>query len=328
MSRLFRFRVILGFAAIYLIWGSTYLAIRLGVETMPPFFLAGVRFLVGGLWLYAWARARGAEAPRKSHWKPAVVLGLLMPLGGTGLVTWAETVVPSGLAALLVAPVPMWVVLADWLRPRGTRPTILVIVGLILGFTAVTLLINPTNIGGFNELDKLGAFTIVVASLSWAIGSVYSRYCRQPSSKLLGVSMQMIAGSAGLIILSILTGEFARLDMSAMSLNSWLALGYLISAGNVAYAAYIWLFSVSTPAKVATYAYVNPIIALILGYVIAGEALSVWSLGCSAIVIASVMMIIMTKATAADSDARVGPLEQEQLIRPRQPVTEIARPER
>ncbi len=324
MSWLFKSKIVLGFAAIYLIWGSTYLAIRVGVETMPPFFLAGVRFLVGGLWLYIWARARGAEAPRKSHWKPAVVLGLLMPLGGTGLVTWAETVVPSGLAALLVAPVPMWVVLADWLRPNGARPAILVIAGLVLGFAGVVLLINPTNLGGFNEVDKFGAVMIVVASLSWAVGSVYSRHCHQPSSRVIGASMNMLTGGIALVLMSAMTGEFSTIDLISVSMSSWLSLGYLTFAGTAAYAAYIWLFSVSTPAKVATYAYVNPIIALILGYVIAGEALSVWSLGCSAIVIASVMMIIMTKASTADSDAAIRTIEQEQLT-PSRHMTETAR---
>ncbi|UCD64001.1 MAG: EamA family transporter [Candidatus Zixiibacteriota bacterium] len=308
-------KIILGFAAIYVIWGSTYLAIRFGVETIPPFLMAGVRFIIGGGLLYGFVRARGVPAPQRSHWKPALIMGLLMPAGGTGLVTWAETLVPSGLTALLVATAPMWIVLADWLRPKGTRPTVMVVAGLFLGLAGMSLLINPTDIGGFNEVNKLGAVVIIIAALSWSVGSVYSRYAHQPRSKLLGVAMQMIAGGGGLVLVSLLVGELGSFEHTAVSLKSLLALGYLISLGSLAFVAYIWLLAESTPARAATYAYVNPIIALVLGAVLAGETLSVWTLGCSAIVITSVIMIITARTRAGETEiTRASP-------RPVQPVS-------
>jgi len=296
-----KLKLAIGFAAVYLIWGSTYLAIRFGVETMPPFMMASVRFLVSGFAIYALMRSRGVEAPSRSHWGPALILGILMPVGGTGLVTWAETVVPSGLTALLVATAPMWIVLADWVRPRGTRPTLPVVAGLVLGFAGIALLINPTDIGGLSEVDKLGAMVVVFATVSWAAGSIYSRHAPQPASKTLGVSMQMIAGGMGLMLVSLLSGELTGFNFAIVSTKSWLALGYLISFGSTAFVVYVWLLSASTPAKAATYAYVNPIVALALGSLAAGEALSGWTLACAAIVIAAVVIIISAKGRAKQS---------------------------
>ena len=168
--------VVAGFAAIYLIWGSTYLAIRLGVADIPPFLMAGVRFLIGGIAFISWAQYRGAKLPTARDWITTGIIGVLMAVGGNGLVTWAEQTVPSGLAALLVSMVPFWVVIADWLRPRGHRPRMLVVFGVVLGFRGVSLLINPADIAGARELDLVGAGAIVLASMLWASGSVYSRY--------------------------------------------------------------------------------------------------------------------------------------------------------
>jgi drug/metabolite transporter (DMT)-like permease len=290
-----KYKIILGFTAVYLIWGSTYLAIRFGVETIPPFMLAGIRFLTGGLLLYAWMRLRGAERPSPALWLPAVIIGLLMPAGGTGLITWAEKTVPSGLTALLVATAPMWIILVDWFRPSGTKPTLLVVVGLIIGFTGVALLINPTDIGRPAEINKLGAFVIIIATLSWAIGSIYSRHARQPRSKVLATGMQMITGGLGCILISVLSGEGTAFDPYAVSLKSLLALGYLISMGSIAFVAYVWLLSATTAARVSTYAYVNPVIALFLGSLIAGEILTYWTLGCSAMIIIAVITIIIAR---------------------------------
>ncbi|MDH3891203.1 MAG: EamA family transporter [candidate division Zixibacteria bacterium] len=299
MSEHMKFKIALGFAAIYIIWGSTYLAIRLGVGSIPPFMMAGIRFMVGGLIMYTWMRARGVAAPSPKHWWTASVIGTLLAAGGTGLVTWAETTVPSGLTALLVAMVPMWIVLVDWLRPNGIKPRRLVVAGLGLGFFGVALLINPTDIGGVGEIDKFGALLIVLATMSWAIGSVYSRHAEQPSSKLLGASMQMLVGGGVLLLASALTGEFNSYDVGATTLESWMALTYLITVGSGAFAVYIWLIGASTPSKVATYAFVNPVIALVLGALVAGEALSGWTFFCSVIVILAVFMIIRSKARAA-----------------------------
>lgn len=295
MPKDFKLRLIIGFAAVYLIWGSTYLAIRFAVETIPPFMMASMRFLVSGLVLYAVMRLGGTAAPDRSHWRPAVILGILMPVGGTGLVSWAETVVPSGLTALLVAAAPLWIVLADWVRPGGTRPTLMVVTGLVMGFAGITLLINPADIGGYNEVHKFGALVVVIATVSWAAGSVYSRHAPQPTSKTLGVSMQMISGGIGLLMVSLLMGEFSGFGASAVSAKSWLALGYQIILGSTAFVVYVWLLSASTPAKAATYAYVNPVVALALGSVAAGEALSGWTVACAAVVVVAVVIIISAR---------------------------------
>ncbi len=288
-------KIILGFATIYLVWGSTYLAIRLGVETMPPFLMAGGRFIIGGLMLYGWARFNGIAKPKPAHLLPALILGFLMPLGGAGMVTWAETLISSGLAALLVAMVPLWIALIDWLRPGGSRPQTMTTIGLYLGFIGMALLILPSISGQLSDVNPIGALIIVGSSLSWAIGSIYSKQARQPKSKTLGTGMQMLAGGVGLMIASGLTGEFQQLDLSAISLISWASFTYLALIGSVTFAVYIWLLSKTSASKVATYAYVNPIIAMILGAMFAGESFSAWTLFCSVIVIGAVVLVIMSK---------------------------------
>ncbi len=293
-----RLNIILGFAAIYIIWGSTYLALRWGVDTIPPFILAGVRFLMGGGLLYWWAIARGAEKPHKKHWLTTGVIGLLLTVSGVGLVTWAEKTVPSGITALMIAMVPMWIVLIDWLRPNGTRPAWIAILGVLLGFGGVAFLINPTNIGGLSEIDSLGAFLIAVACFSWALGSVYSRYATQPKSQSLSAGMQMITGGVVLLLLALLKGEYSEIELAEVSAKSVWSLVYLLTIGSFVYAVYIWLMKASTPARVSTYAYVNPIIALFLGSILAGEELSSWALGCSTVIIFAVVLIISAKARA------------------------------
>lgn len=298
MSRSVRWSIIAGFATIYTIWGSTYLAIRLGVDTIPPFLMAGARFTLGGLLLYTWVRSRGAARPKPIHWLTAGVLGLLMAAGANGLVTYAETTVPSGIAALIVAMVPMWIVLFDWISPGGMRPTLLIVAGLVLGFLGVTLLINPTEAGDLSQFDKAGALLVVLATIMWASGSIYSRHAIQPESKMLGASMQMITGGIMLFVISGVAGEYHAFDISAVTLSSTLAWAYLTTFGSFAYAVYIWLLKASTPAKVATYAYVNPVIALILGSVIAGEALTSWIAGCSVITLIGVGLIVTGRKRA------------------------------
>jgi len=290
-----RFKIIISFAAIYLIWGSTYLAIRMGVETIPPFMLAGLRFLAAGMGFYALMRFRGTPRPTRTQWKSAAIIGAMLAGGGTGLVSWAEVTVPSGLTALLVAMVPMWIVLVDWLRPRGIRPSMPVVVGLLLGFAGVVFLINPSSIGGAGEINQFGAMLIVLATISWAVGSVYSRQADQPESKMLGTGMQMIAGGALLLVASILSGETTQFDFGAVTAKSWLALIYLTTMGSVGFAAYVWLLRTTAVAKVATYAYVNPVIALMLGSLLAGELISMRTLLASTIILLAVIMIISAK---------------------------------
>ena len=287
-----RVSLVTAFAAVYLIWGSTYLAIRWGVAEIPPFLMAGGRFLGAGLVFVALAVHRGAARPTARDWLTTGLIGLLMAAGGNGLVSWALQRVPSGIGALLVSMVPFWVTLADWLRPGGARPPGHVILGLALGFTGVALLVNPTDVAGARALDAVGAGTIVVASLLWAAGSVYSRYAPQPASHWLSSGMQMLGGGAVLMAMSATTGELAGLDWSTVSPAAFGAWVYVAAFGSVAYGCYLWLLKASTPAKAATYAYVNPVIALVLGYLLAGEALSLWSLGCSAVVVAGVLLVV------------------------------------
>lgn len=292
MSRPSRTALVAAFAAVYLIWGSTYLAIRWGVAEIPPFLMAGVRFLTAGSIFVAWAAHRGAARPTGRDWLATGLIGLLMAAGGNGLVSWALQRVPSGIGALLVAMVPFWIALADWLRPRGARPSGRVMLGLALGFGGVALLVNPADIAGTRTLDLIGAGAIVVASLLWAAGSVYSRYAPQPAAQSLSSGMQMLSGGAVLIGISVALGEPAGLDWSTVSPSAIGAWFYVAAFGSVAYGCYLWLLKASTPTKVATYAYVNPVIALLLGYLLADETLSLWSLGCSTVVVVGVLLVV------------------------------------
>ena len=292
MHRPSRVAIVAAFAAIYLIWGGTYLAIRFGVAVIPPFLMAGVRFLVGGLAFIAWAWSRGAARPSARDWMTTGLIGILMAVGGNGLVSWALQTVQSGLGALLVGLVPLWVALIDWLKPTGHGPSGRVMLGLMLGFGGVALLIDPTDIGGVRQIEPIGAGTIVVASLLWAGGSVYSRHAPQPSSQALSSGMQMLGGGVVLLGLSAVTGEFSRLEWAAVSARALGAWVYVTVLGSVAYGSYLWLLKASTPAKAATYAYVNPVIALLLGYLLGDEALSAWTIGCSAAVVAAVLLVV------------------------------------
>lgn len=286
-----RTAIVAAFAAIYLIWGSTYLAIRLGVATIPPFLMAGVRFLVAGLAFMAWAKYRRATRPTARDWLTTGIIGVLMATGGNGLVTWAMQTVQSGLAALLVSMVPFWVVMVDWLKPQGRRPGTRVVVGLVLGFTGVALLINPGDVG-VREIDAFGALTIVLASMLWASGSIYSRHAPQPTSQALSSGMQMFGGGVVLLGLSAATGEVGQLEWASVSNTALAGWVYVTVLGSVAYGSYLWLLKASTPTKAATYAYVNPVIALILGYLVADESLSPRTIGCSVLVVLAVLMVV------------------------------------
>ena len=292
MSRPSRLAILAGFAAIYVIWGSTYLAIRLGVETIPPFLMASVRFLLAGVAFIGWATYRGAGRPAPWHWLTTGVIGALMAAGGNGMVTWAMQTVQSGLAALLVSMVPFWVVLIDWLKPGGRRPAARVVLGVLLGFLGVALLMDPADVSGGRQIALGGALAILLGSILWAGGSVYSRHAPQPSSQALSSGMQMFGGGVVLLLLSVGSGEMHRFEWAAVSsvaLGGW---AYVIVLGSVAYGSYLWLMKVSTPPKVATYAYVNPVIALFLGYLLADESLSAWTMGCSTLIIVAVLIVV------------------------------------
>ena len=291
-NRRLDFKVAAAFAAIYLLWGSTYLAIRFAIETTPPLLMAGARFLIAGTVLYAWVRARGAPRPTWQHWIAASTVGGLLLLCGNGSVVWAEQDVPSGIAALLVATVPLWMVLFDWLRPGGTRPGGTVIAGIALGFGGLVLLVQPGSFGG-RAVDPIGAATLTAGSIAWAAGSIYSTRARLPAP-LVATAMEMLAGGALLIIVGAIGGEFAGFDPRAVSPRSAGALLYLVVFGSlIGFSAYIWLLGVVSPSRVSTHAYVNPIVAVMLGWALAGEPLTARTILAAMVIIGAVVLITM-----------------------------------
>jgi len=283
--------------AIYVVWGSTYLGIRFAIESLPPFIMAGTRFLVAGTAMYAWRRARGDVAPSGREWRSAAIVGLLLLLGGNGCVAWAEQRIASGVAALLVATLPLWMVFIDMLRPGGRRPGWRAVVGVLVGFCGVVVLIRPTgSAGGGGTVDLIGAAAVILGAFLWSVGSLYSRNARLPASPLLGTSMEMIVGGVGLFLMATLTGEWGRLNVGTISTRSLLALGYLIVFGSwVAFTAYTWLLRVAPTPLVSTYAYVNPLVAMLLGHLLAGEPLTLHVLVAGAIIVGSVALVTATE---------------------------------
>ncbi len=266
--------IVAAFLAVYVIWGSTYLAIRFAVETLPPFLMASVRFLVAGGLLYA-ARRRRAGPPEPRHWAAAAVTGGLMLCGGNGGVVWAEQFVASGLTALVVATVPLWMVLFDAARPGGERPARLTLLGLVVGFAAVGVLVEPGRSMAAGGVPWVPALVLTGASASWAAGSLLSRHLPAPRSHGQGTAMQMLAGGAALLVLGAATGELGEVSLAGASVRSLASLAYLIVFGSlIAYSAYVWLLRVVSPARVSTYAFVNPVVAVLLGWALAGEPLT------------------------------------------------------
>ena len=283
----------LAFGIIYLVWGSTYLAIRFAIETIPPFLMAGTRFLVAGAALYGWVLARGeAVRPTRAQWAAASLLGGLFFLGGNGGVTWAEQRVPSGLASLIIATVPLWLVLLEWRRTRA-KPDLLTSFGLLIGFSGVALLLSARGGPVGTEIDPVGGVVLLVADLCWAAGTIYSKHLPRPQSLLQTIAMQMLAGGVLLCAAGAVAGEIPRLQGAEFSARSLWSLAYLTVAGSaLAFTAYAWLVQTTTPARVGTYAYVNPIVAVWLGWAFGDEAIGPRTLLAGAIVVAGVALII------------------------------------
>jgi len=299
-----RAQIIAAFASIYLVWGSTYLAIRYAVQTIPPFLMGGLRFVVSGALLYAWARSRGAERPTRIHWRNAVIAGGFLLLGGNGAVVWAEQFVPSGLTALLVSILPFWLVIIEWVRPPHARPSAAIVIGLILGFVGIVVLVGPAGLGGHGDVRPVGAVVLILGSLSWAIGSFYSRDAELPQSGLLTTGMEMLGGGALLLIVGALTGELSRFDVHRISGASAVGLIYLVTFGSLlGFTSYIWLLDKVSPARLGTYAYVNPLVAVVLGWAIAGERLSLRTGVAAAIVICAVALLTTARSTSAGQSA-------------------------
>lgn len=289
-------KIWLAMLAIYIIWGSTYLGIRFVVETIPPFLSAAIRFFVSALIILAWRKLAGDPWPTLRQWRDASVVGLFLLAGGNGLVSVAEQTIPSGVAALVVGSTPLWLTSFESLRPGGVKPGWQSIFGLLVGFFGIYLLVGPGLSGESLRLDPLGTVTIILAPILWAFGSIYSKNADMPDSTLMWTGMQMAAGTVGLFLLSILTGELPRFDIAAVSLNSWLGLLYLILIGSlVGFVAYAWLLRNAPIALVSTYAYVNPVVAILLGAWLAQEIITGRTLVAALVIIGAVVVINLSK---------------------------------
>lgn len=292
--------LIAAFAAVYIVWGSTYLAIKYAIETFPPFLMAGVRFVVAGSVLLFWARfSKDYERPKAVHWKTSFIVGTLLLLGGNGGVVYAEHHISSSLAALLVATEPFWIVLLSWLWLKKARPNLKVVSGLILGFLGVWLLISGQSSASGAAADSIQWFAtlvVITGTMCWAAGSIYGLRAPVPKSAILTSGMQMFAGGLVLLFVSLITGEWWKFSFREVSSNSWFGLAYLIIFGSiVGFTAYSWLLKNAQPAMVATYAYVNPIIAVFLGWLIAGETFTAQMLIGAGIIVGSVVLITSHK---------------------------------
>lgn len=288
-----KIRIALALLAVYLIWGSTYLGIRFAVETIPPFMMAGTRFVIPGLLLLIWRRLAGDPPPTGRQWRSAIIIGLLLLVGGNGLVSWAEQRVASGITSLLVGSAPFWMVLVDAIFASKRRPSWQAVLGLVAGFGGIALLVEPVSLlQGQGRYDLAGIGTLLLASFLWSVGSVYGRNADMPKSSLLGTGMEMLAGSAGLFGVSLLRGEWTNFDPTTISLRSGLATLYLTLFGSlIAFVAYSWLLRNAPVALTATYAYVNPLIAVLLGNWLGREPLDARIAIAAAVIIGAVILI-------------------------------------
>lgn len=287
-----RFKLLLAFFLLYFIWGSTYLAIRFAIETLPPFLMAGSRFFSAGVLLYGVMRLRGVPNPSLRQWLQLAVVGTFLFLGGNGLVVWSEQYITSGLAALLVSTLPLWLILLDWLWAQGSRPSGRALCGIALGFAGLVVLVDPARVIG-SGVHLPGAVLCVVASLLWAIGSIYSKKFRQPASIFMSAACQMTGGGLALLLVALLLGEtsgFSFAQVSSVSLGGFL---YLLVFGSiVANSAYVWLLQNASATSVSTYAFVNPAVAIFLGWALAGEQLTPQILLGAGIILAGVVLVI------------------------------------
>jgi drug/metabolite transporter (DMT)-like permease len=289
-------KTLLAFAMIYFVWGSTFLAIRVGVREVPPFLLAAMRFLIAGLVLYAWMFAQGERSPSGRQWMSAFLLAVLIFVLDYGLLFWAEQRVPSGIAAVMMSTIPVFIALLEIIILRTQRLTLNLGFALLIGIAGVAVLMSRSlNLGGA-PIDGAGAGALIVAAMSWSLSSVLTRKLRLPSSKVMSSGAQMLAGGVLLTFTAAALGEFRNFHPSAVSRGAWLSLLYLIVAGSIiAFTAYVWLIHHESPTKVGTYAYVNPVVAVLLGYFLGGEALSMRTLLGTLFVLISVVVITTTR---------------------------------
>ena len=291
-----RTRLLAAFAAVYVIWGSTYLAMRFAIETLPPFLMLGVRFLIAGSLMLAWARWREGARPTRTDLTTGAVSGTLMLACGNGSVVWAVQRVPSGIAALIVAVVPVWMVVLDWLRPGGRRPGGAVFAGLALGVTGLLLLVGRSSFDGAAGIDLVSTAVLLAGSLCWAIASIFTQRAPRPTSGSVGSAVQMLAGGVALTLVAVLLREPSHLDLAHASARSLGAMAYLVVFGSlVGFTAYLYMLAHTTAARAATYAYVNPVVAVGLGWLFAHEAVTTRTLLAAAVILAGVATITLAR---------------------------------
>jgi drug/metabolite transporter (DMT)-like permease len=288
--------LIAAFAAVYILWGSTYLAIKYAIETLPPFLMAGSRFVFAGAVLMIWARfSKDYESPKAVHWKTSFIVGTFLLLGGNGGVVFAQHYISSSLAALLVATEPFWIVLLSWLWLGKSRPNLKTIAGIAVGFFGVWMLLTGQPVNNSvqsGSMQFFGSLAVILAAMSWATGSIYGLRAPVPKSSLLTAGMQMLSGGLVMLAVSLVTGEMARFDINQVSANSIYGLIYLIICGSlIGFTAYSWLLKNANPAMVSTYAYINPVVAVFLGWLIAGESFTSQMLFGAAVIVGSVVLI-------------------------------------
>ena len=296
-SRPANWKVLLAFAIIYFVWGSTFLAIRVGVREVPPFLLAGMRFLVAGAALYGWMRLRGTPSPTWREWGVATLLSVLIFVLDYGLLFWAERRVPSGVAAVMLATIPVFMTISEIVIMKTQRLTARLALALLVGVGGVAVLVSHTVSFGDAPIDRVGGCALIVAAISWSIGSALTRKLPQPAAKAMSSGAQMLAGGVLLTLAAGLFGEFRGFHMQAVSAKAWLALAYLIVAGSIiAYTAFVWLIHHEAPTKVGTYAYVNPVVAVVIGYFLGGETIGPRTIIGTALVLVSVVVITTAPA--------------------------------
>lgn len=289
-------KLLAAFAAIYFIWGSTYLAIKYALEAIPPFIMMGTRSLAAGFILYLWSRARGDEKVKRENVIPIVIIGILFFLIGHGLLAWGQQRIASGFAALLVASEPLCIAVIEAFLIRDDKATSRTVIGLVCGFLGIGILLAPGQKLGAHDVDFLSASAILFGTVSWSIGAVYSRVAKLPKAPALAAGLELVVGGFLLVICGLFMGEGSRLQIDALSLRPILGLVYLIVFGSViAFTAYVWLLSLTSATRVATHTYVNPVIAVLLGWAIAGEPMSLQTLVATIIIVISVYLVLGQK---------------------------------
>lgn len=292
-----RWQTLLAFAIIYFVWGSTFLAIRIGVSAIPPLLFAAMRFFSAGILLYSWIRLQRTPSPRGREWASAALLGFVIFVIDYGLLFWAERRVASGIAAVMLAMIPVFMSLAEIVFLGTQKLTLRLALAMLAGIAGVVVLVNPSVGFGQAPIDKLGAIALVGASIAWSIGAVLSRKLPLPESKVMSSSAQMLAGGLMLLVVSALFGDFTGFSFRAIPGTVWIALAYLIFAGSIlGFTAYVWLIHHESPTKVGTYAYVNPVIAVLLGYFFGGEPLGERTIFGALLILVSVLVITTAKA--------------------------------